>query len=90
MTTLVEGSTPLEAIDKIYKDTTEVSQWLGLFVIGFMQVMINRYLNPIRREQIDHFTILVERSISVCTLPFFSSPPQPRQNQRCISRTIHA
>jgi hypothetical protein len=78
MTTLVAGTTPLEAVDKIYKDTTEISQWLGLFVIGFMQVMINRYLGPIKREQIQNLTIPVEPSVSVCTLPFFSSPPQPR------------
>jgi hypothetical protein len=82
MTTLVEGGTPLDAIDKIYKDTTEVSQWLSLFVIGFMQVMIDRYLSPIKREQIEKLTIPVEPSISVSTLPFFSSLPQPRQNQR--------
>lgn len=80
MTTLVEESTPLDALDKIYKDVTEVSQWLGLFVNGYMQVMINRYLNPFKREQITDLTVEVEPSISFCTLPFFSSPPRPRQN----------
>jgi hypothetical protein len=52
MTTLVSGHTPLEAIDKIHKDTTEVSAWLSLFVTGFMNVMMKRYLNPIKQEQI--------------------------------------
>jgi hypothetical protein len=82
MTTLVDGNTPLEAIDKIYKDVTEVSQSLGLFVMGYMQVMINRYLNPFKREQITDLTIAVEPSISFCTLPFFSSLPLSRQNQQ--------
>jgi hypothetical protein len=36
---------------------TEVSQALGLFVIGYMQVMINRYLNPFKREKISDLTI---------------------------------
>jgi hypothetical protein len=31
MTTLVKGHTPLEAIDKVHKDTTEVAAWLSLF-----------------------------------------------------------
>jgi hypothetical protein len=82
MTTLVNASTPLEAIDKIHKDIIDVSQWLDLFVVGFMQVMINRYLAPIKREQIQNLTIQAEPSINGCTLPFFSSPPQPRRNQR--------
>jgi hypothetical protein len=82
MTTLVEGGTPLEAIDKIHKDTVDVSQWLGLFVIGFMQVMIDRYLSPIKRAQFEILRIEAEPSISVCTLPFFSSPPHPRQSQQ--------
>jgi hypothetical protein len=82
MTTLVEGVTPLEAIDKIYKDTVDISQWLCMFVLGFMQVMINRYLTPIKRAQTEYLTIEAEPSVSLCTLPFFSSPPLPRQNRR--------
>jgi hypothetical protein len=81
MTTLVEDSTPLDAIDKIYKDTTEVSQWLGLFVNGYMQVMINRYISPIKRDQLQNTTIPIEPSISLSTLPFFSSPPEPRKSE---------
>jgi hypothetical protein len=73
MTTLVKGYTPLEAIDKVFKDTVDVSKWLSLFVTGFMRVMINRYLNPIKPEQI---TIEAELSLSDYTLPFFSSPPR--------------
>jgi hypothetical protein len=78
MTTLVKGHAPLDAIDIIYKDTTAVSQWLGLFVTGFMNVMIKRYLSPMKREQIENLTIEAEPSISDCTLPFFSSPPLSR------------
>jgi hypothetical protein len=74
MTTLVDGSTPLEAINKFYKDTADVSLWLALFVNGFMRVMIQRYITPIKPEQLETLTIDVEPSISLCTLPFFSSP----------------
>lgn len=78
MTTLVKGQTPLEAIDKIYKDTTEVSAWLSLFVTWFMNVMIKRYLSPIKQEQIETLSIEDEPPISNYTLSFFSSPPLPR------------
>jgi hypothetical protein len=78
MTTLVKGHTPLEAIDKIYKDTTEVSAWLSLFVTEFMNVMIKRYLNPIKQGQIDRLGIEAELPISNYTLSFSSSPPLPR------------
>ncbi|MBV8452458.1 MAG: hypothetical protein JOZ29_09320 [Deltaproteobacteria bacterium] len=76
MTTLVKGRTPLEAIDKVHKDTIDVSQWLVLFVTGFMNVMIRRYLSPMKRKQIETLTIEAEPSISECSLPFFSSLPQ--------------
>jgi hypothetical protein len=78
MTTLVKGQPPLEAIDKIYKDTTEVSASLSLFVTGFMNVMIKRYLSPIKQEQIETLSIEAEPPISNHILSFFSSPPLPR------------
>jgi hypothetical protein len=78
MTTLVDVQTSLEAIDKIYKDTVDVSTWLSLFVTGFMQVMVDRYLDPIKPEQIENLTTDAEPSLSDYTLPFFSSPPRPR------------
>jgi hypothetical protein len=81
MTTLVKGHTPLEAIDKIYKDTTEVSAWLSLFVTGFMNVMIKRYLSPLSEEQIETLSIEAEPPISNYTLSFFSSPPLPRKSR---------
>jgi hypothetical protein len=82
MTTLVSGHTPLEAIDKIHKDTTEVSAWLSLFVTGFMSVMMKRYLNPIKQEQIETLSIEAEPPISSCTLSFFSSPPLPHSQKQ--------
>lgn len=42
-----------------------------------MNVMIKRYIGPLKREQIATLTIEAEPSISEYTLPFFSSPPQP-------------
>jgi hypothetical protein len=81
MTTLVKGHTPLEAIDKIHKDTTEVSAWLSVFVTGFMNVMIKRYFNLIKQEQIETLSIEAEPSISNYTLSFFSSPPLPRSQK---------
>jgi hypothetical protein len=82
MTTLVKGHPPLEAIDKIYKDTTEVSASLSLFVTGFMNVMIKRYLSPLSQEQIETLSIEPEPSISNYTLSFFSSPPRPRNQEQ--------
>jgi hypothetical protein len=80
MTTLVKGHSPLDAIDKIHKDTTEVSAWLSVFVTGFMNVMIKRYLNRIKLEQIETLSIEDEPPISNYTLSFFSSPPLPRRH----------
>ena len=80
MTTLVKENTPLEAMDKVYKDTTEVSIWLSLFVTGFMNVMIKRYLNPLSQKQVEKLSIEAEPPIS--TLSFFSSPPLPRNQEQ--------
>ena len=82
MTTLVKGHTPLEAIDKIHKDTTEVSAWLSLFVTRCMNVMIKRYLNTIKPEQIETLSVEAEPPISNYILSFFSSPPLPRSQKQ--------
>ena len=78
LTTPVKGQTPLETINKIYKDTTEVSAWPLLFVTWFMNVMIKRYLSPIKQEQIETLSIEAEPPISNYTLSFFPLPPLPR------------
>jgi hypothetical protein len=68
--------------EDIYKDTTEVSAWLSLFVTRCMNVMIKRYLNTIKPEQIETLSIEAEPSISNYTLSFFSSLPLPRSQKQ--------
>jgi hypothetical protein len=40
--------------------------------------MIKRYLNPIKRGQVNDIVIEDETSISRYTLPFFAGPPEGR------------
>jgi hypothetical protein len=81
MTTLVEGTKQLDALDRIYKDTTDVAQWLMLFLNGYMQVMINKYLRPIKRERVTNLVMPAEPPITSTTIPFFSDPPLPQQER---------
>jgi hypothetical protein len=43
-----------------------------------MNVIIKRYLSPIKQEQIETLNIEAEPPISNYILSFFSSPPLPR------------
>jgi hypothetical protein len=77
MATVVQDApTALEAIDKIYADVVDASESLSVFVTGFIQVMITRYIGPVKPDQIENLTIKDELSISRYTLPFFVSPPE--------------
>jgi hypothetical protein len=77
MATVVgDAPTALEAIDRIYENTTAASRWLTIFVIGFMQVMITRYIGPVKPGQFENVTTEDELSISRYTLPFFFSPQE--------------
>jgi hypothetical protein len=73
--TVPGAATALDAIDIIYGDTVNTSAWLGLFVIGFIRVMIKRYINPIKRGQVNDI-VIEDPSISRYTLPFFAGPPE--------------
>jgi hypothetical protein len=75
MATITNSPTALEGLDRIYGDTTEVCVWLGLFLTGFMQVMITRYIGVIKRNQLENLDIGDDPSISRYTLPFFAGPP---------------
>lgn len=76
MAALADAPTPLQGMEKIYSDTLEVSSWLGYFVVGFMQVIIQQYIRPVRPDQMDNMTINMQGSLNHCTLPFFVLPPE--------------
>jgi hypothetical protein len=79
MATLVEGcSTATEAIDRIHGDTSDATQWLGLFVFGFIQLIMKRHIFPVRRNQTENIILEDSSSISSHTLPFFVAPPELR------------
>jgi hypothetical protein len=76
MATLVEGCpTATEAIDRIHRDTSDATEWLGLFVFGFIQLTMKRHIFPVRRNQTENITLEDSSSISSYTLPFFVAPP---------------
>ena len=75
LATITNSPTALEGLDRIYGDTTEVCVWLGLFLSGFMQVMIAHYIGVIKRNQLENLDVGDAPSISRYTLPFFAGPP---------------
>jgi hypothetical protein len=76
MAALANAPTPLQGMEKIYSDTLEVSSWPGYFVVGFMRVIVQQYIRPVRPEQIENMTIDMQGLLDQYTLPFFVSPPE--------------
>jgi hypothetical protein len=74
MAALADAPTPLEGIEKFYSDTMEVSAWLGYFVVGFMRVIVQQYIRPIRPDQIENMSVDEQGFLNLYTLPFFAAP----------------
>jgi hypothetical protein len=75
MSKVVDLPTPRDRISKIYLDTTVVSVWLGEFVTGFIQLMIDKYIG-VRPNQVENVTIVDDLPVTRYTLPFFVTPPE--------------
>lgn len=64
-----------DGINAIYRDAVEMSECLAAFVIGFIRVIIKKYLNPFSTTQIRDIELGDLTSVSDYSLPFFAGPP---------------
>jgi hypothetical protein len=69
----VEGV--IQAIDKIHLDTIQVSQWLGHFLIGYIDAINEQFLQDGLLNSLETINFADDIAVDSFVLPFFFAPP---------------